>query len=168
MKLILMKSKLHKARLTDAVVDYEGSLEIDTALLRAARMQPYERILVVNATNGERLETYAIPGAAGSGVMRLNGAAAHLGRAGDEVTVMSFAVCDEHEAAAWQPTVVVLDERNRVVRTKGPAAPGGQAMVEYAALLALFVMVAVTLTFLLAAFNNYGWRIINLIGLDYP
>jgi len=123
MKLILMKSKIHKARITDAVIDYEGSLEIDTALLRQARMRPYERILVVNATNGERLETYAIPGAEGSGVMRLNGAAAHKGRPGDEITVMSFAVCTEDEAAAWQPTVLILDNQtNRVVQRKG--APG--------------------------------------------
>lgn len=123
MKLILMKSKLHKARLTDAVIDYEGSLEIDLALLRQAGMRPYERILVVNATNGERLETYAIPGAEGSGVMKLNGAAAHKGRAGDEVTIMSFAVCSEEEAEGWTPTVLILDRDNRVVRRKGAPQP---------------------------------------------
>jgi len=119
MELTLMKSKIHKARLTGAVVDYEGSLEIDTALMRQAGLLPYERILVVNATNGERLETYAIPGEEGSGVMCLNGAAAHRGKAGDEITIMSFALCSETEAATWQPTVIILDEQNRVIRRKG-------------------------------------------------
>ncbi len=114
MLLEICKGKLHRARLTHCDVDYEGSLEIDTALLDEAGILPYERILVVNATNGERLETYAIPGPAGSKVFRLNGAAARKGSVGDIVTIMAFALMEPAEAKAFKPLVVVLDEKNRI------------------------------------------------------
>ena len=91
MMLEMLKGKIHRARLTQCEIDYEGSLEIDIDYLKLAGIRPYEKILVVNATNGNRLETYAIPGASGSGIFCLNGAAAHLGRVGDIVTIMCFA-----------------------------------------------------------------------------
>jgi aspartate 1-decarboxylase len=116
----LLKNKIHRARLTRCDVDYEGSLEIDIEYLEQAGILPYEKILVVNATNGQRLETYAIPGERGKGVFCLNGAAAHRGKPGDIVTIMTFAVMTPEEAAAHQPTVIVLDENNRItVKRRG-------------------------------------------------
>lgn len=116
----MVKSKIHRARLTHCDLDYEGSLEIDVEYLEKCGMLPYEKILVVNATNGERLETYAIPGNRGSGVFRLNGAAAHKGKPGDIVTIMSFAVMSPEEAKGYQPDIVVLNEKNEVIaRRKG-------------------------------------------------
>ena len=115
MKLELLKGKIHRARLTACDVDYEGSLEIDIDYLTAAGILPYEKILVVNATNGNRLETYAIPGPSGSGTFCLNGAAAHLGSVGDIVTIMCFAYFTEEEVKTHLPSVIVLDEQNRIV-----------------------------------------------------
>ena len=111
----ILKNKIHRARLTNCDVDYEGSLEIDMAYLEQAGILPYEKILVVNATNGQRLETYAIPGERGKGVFCLNGAAAHRGKPGDIVTIMTFASMTPEEAAEWQPSVIVLDEKNRII-----------------------------------------------------
>ena len=120
MFLQLLKNKIHRARLTRCDVDYEGSLEIDIEYLEQAGILPYEKILVVNATNGQRLETYAIPGERGKGVFCLNGAAAHRGKPGDIVTIMTFAVMTPEEAAGHQPTVIVLDENNRItVKRRG-------------------------------------------------
>ena len=120
MLLQMLKGKIHRARITHCDIDYEGSLEIDTDILRAASIRPYEKILVVNATNGNRLETYAIPGEAGSRIFRLNGAAAHLGRIGDIVTIMCFAQFTEEEAETRLPDIVVMDENNHIVaRRKG-------------------------------------------------
>ena len=114
MQLELLKGKIHRARLTACDVDYEGSLEIDIDYLNEAGILPYEKILVVNATNGNRLETYAIPGPAGSGVFCLNGAAAHRGAVGDVVTIMAFAIVDEKDVFTHRPTVIVLDENNEI------------------------------------------------------
>ena len=116
----VLKNKIHRARLTRCDVDYEGSLEIDLEYLEQAGILPYEKILVVNATNGERLETYAIPGERGKGVFCLNGAAAHRGKPGDIVTIMTFAAMTPEEAESFLPTVIVLDEKNRIaVKRKG-------------------------------------------------
>lgn len=116
----LLRSKIHRARLTACDVDYEGSLEIDIEFLEKAGILPYEKILVVNATNGKRLETYAIPGERGKGVFCLNGAAAHRGSVGDVVTIMTFGMMTEEEAASHEPSVIVLDENNRIAaRRKG-------------------------------------------------
>ena len=115
MLLEMLKGKIHRARITDCYVDYEGSLEIDTELLEKAGILPYEKILVVNATNGSRLETYAIPGKAGSGFVCLNGAAAHRGSVGDIITIMCFANFTPEEAKTFRPKVVVMDEKNQVV-----------------------------------------------------
>jgi aspartate 1-decarboxylase len=116
MQSILLKSKLHKATVTGASVDYEGSLTIAADLARAVGLRQYERILVGNMANGERFETYVIIGAEGSGAIELNGATAHLGNIGDRLTIMSFAVCTEEEAAAHAPQVALLDTANRIVR----------------------------------------------------
>ena len=115
MTLELLKGKIHRARLTACDLNYEGSLAIDPDYLDLANILPYERILVVNATNGNRLETYAIPGERGSGVFCLNGAAAHLGRVGDVVTIMCFGYYTPEEAATHAPKIVVLGEHNEVL-----------------------------------------------------
>jgi len=114
----MLTGKIHRARLTACVVDYEGSLEIDPEILAEANILPYEKILVVNATNGERLETYAIPGTPGSKVFCLNGAAARKGSPGDVVTIMAFSVCSEAEARSIHPTVIVMNENNEIVVRK--------------------------------------------------
>lgn len=123
MQLQLIKGKIHRARLTHCDLDYEGSLEIDIDYLKKAEILPYEKILVVNATNGERLETYAIPGEAGSRVFRLNGAAAHKGNVGDIVTIMAFGILDEKEAQGFQPKVVVLNGENDVIAVRRGRTP---------------------------------------------
>lgn len=116
MTICLLKSKIHRAAVTGASVDYEGSLTIAADLAERVGLRPYERILVGNMANGERFETYVIYGKAGSGVIELNGATAHLGKPGDRLTIMSFAWLDEAEAATHAPAVIVLDEKNRVAR----------------------------------------------------
>jgi aspartate 1-decarboxylase len=119
MQIHLLKSKIHRAQVTNANVEYEGSLTIDLNLMDKAGLQSFERILCSNMANGERFETYAIPGPRGSGAIVLNGAAAHLGKAGDRLTIMSFAVMGAEEAAAWKPRVLVLGEKNAVIKEKG-------------------------------------------------
>lgn len=120
MQISMLKSKIHRARLTACDLHYEGSLGVDLDILDAAGILPYEKILVVNATNGERLETYAIPAKRGSRTMLLNGAAARKGVPGDVITIMSFASLTPEEARAFKPTVLVLDPSNGIVR-RGPA-----------------------------------------------
>jgi aspartate 1-decarboxylase len=116
MLLHILKSKIHRARITGCDLNYEGSLAVDLDILDRAGILPYERILVVNACNGERLETYAIPAPRGSRTMLLNGAAARRGMAGDVVTVMAFAAVTPAEARRLAPRVLTLDEQNAVVR----------------------------------------------------
>ena len=118
MFLEMIKGKIHRARLTHCDLDYEGSLEIDIDFLKKAEILPYEKILVVNATNGERLETYAIPGVAGSKVFRLNGAAAHKGKPGDIVTIMAFSMFTPEEAKTMLPKIIVLNENNDIVAVR--------------------------------------------------
>jgi|TARA_B100001971_G_C17713431_1_gene297607 aspartate 1-decarboxylase len=118
MTLQLLKSKIHRASVTDANVNYEGSLTIDRALMDTVGMYPYERVLCGNLTNGERFETYAIAGEASSGAIILNGATAHLGKQGDRLTIMSFASADDAETAGWKPNVIVLDENNTIISTR--------------------------------------------------
>jgi aspartate 1-decarboxylase len=115
MRRTLCKSKIHRATITAADLSYEGSLTLDGALMEAADMLPYERVQVVNVNNGARLETYLIPGTPGSGVVQLNGAGARLGAPGDIVILMTYAEYDEEELkAGFSPTVVLVDEQNRV------------------------------------------------------
>jgi aspartate 1-decarboxylase len=110
----MFKSKIHRARLTGADPDYEGSIAIDSNLLEAAGILEYEMVHVWNVTNGERLETYAIKAPAGSGEVSLNGAAALRGAAGDVIIVATFAPMDETTARRHRPTVVHVDEHNRI------------------------------------------------------
>jgi len=116
MTICLLKSKIHRATVTGASVDYEGSLTIAADLAAKAGLRAYERILVGNLANGERFETYVIIGAAGSGVIELNGATAHLGKVGDRLTIMSFAWLDVAAAERHKPAVILLDAHNRIVR----------------------------------------------------
>jgi aspartate 1-decarboxylase len=115
MRRTLCKSKIHRATLTGADLNYEGSLTLDAALMDAADMRPFERVQVVNVNNGARLETYLIPGEAGSGVVQLNGAGARLGAPGDIVILMTYAEYDEAELTGdFVPTVVLVDSQNRI------------------------------------------------------
>ena len=110
----LMKSKLHRATVTDANLDYMGSITIDPVLMEAADLLPHEKVQVVDIDNGARFETYVITGRPGSGDLCLNGAAARLVQPGDKVIVISYATYDDAEARDHEPVVVFCDARNRV------------------------------------------------------
>lgn len=114
MILNLLKSKIHCATVTEANLKYMGSITIDEALMEAAHILPNERVQVVDNNNGNRLETYVIPGPRNSGVICLNGAAARLVQPEDVVIIMAYAFFDEQEAAGYKPTVVMVDEQNKV------------------------------------------------------
>ena len=105
MEIEVLKAKLHRIRVTEACLDYEGSLTLDPDDMEAVGILPYEKILCADVENGNRFETYAIAGERGSGVCCLNGAAARLGKVGDRLIVMAFARMSEDEAANWQPKV---------------------------------------------------------------
>ena len=115
----MLSGKIHTARLTGCDLEYEGSMEIDSDYLREAGILPYEKILVVNRSNGERLETYAIPGKPGARAFCLNGPAALKGKKGDVVTVMAFSIFSAAEAARVEPRVIVLNAKNEIVERKG-------------------------------------------------
>jgi aspartate 1-decarboxylase len=115
MRRTLFKSKIHRATVTHADLEYEGSVTIDEDLLDAAGIWEYEAIHVWNITRGTRLQTYAIKGQRGSGVVCINGAAAHLNEPGDRVILATFADMDDAEARQWKPLVVLVDEHNRIV-----------------------------------------------------
>ena len=110
MQLTVLKSKILRAKVTEAQLDYQGSLGIDSAWMAEVGLLPYEKILVGNLNNGERFETYAIPCDAGGGSIELNGAAARLGVPGDLLVIMSFAQVDATEAEGWSPKVLVMKE----------------------------------------------------------
>ena len=112
MKLTMFKSKLHQMKVTEANLMYEGSITIDEELLELADLLPYEKVQVVNITNGSRLETYTIPGPRGSRVCCLNGAAARLTQVDDRIIVISYARMTPEEARSHKPTVVIVDENN--------------------------------------------------------
>lgn len=112
MKLSMFKSKLHQMRVTEANLMYEGSITIDEDLLDMANILPYEKVQVVNITNGSRLETYTIPGERGSRICCLNGAAARLNQVDDRIIVISYAQMEREVAENYKPTVVVVDENN--------------------------------------------------------
>lgn len=111
---ILMRSKIHRARITGAELYYEGSLTIDRELMDAAGLTDYEKVSVVNVNNGERFETYVIPGEPGSRVICLNGAAARKGAVGDEIIIISYALFTNEELADFKPLVVLVDENNNI------------------------------------------------------
>ena len=123
MTVTMFKAKLQRLRVTEADLYYEGSITLDEALLEASGILPYEKVQVVNVNNGSRLETYAIPGAAGSGVVKLNGPAARAAARGDEVIVITYAEMTPEEGRRHRPRVVLVDEENRVAEVRDlPAA----------------------------------------------
>jgi aspartate 1-decarboxylase len=115
MQRTMMKSKIHRATVTDANLNYVGSITIDRDLMGAAELLEHEQVQVVDIDNGARFETYVISGEAGSGTICLNGAAARLVQRGDKVIVISYGIYDEAEAAEHQPVVVLVDDSNAVV-----------------------------------------------------
>ncbi len=117
MELTLLKAKLHQAYITHAELEYEGSCAIDADLLNAAGILEYEQIHIYNLRNGERFVTYAIQAEAGSGVISVNGAAAHKANPGDRVIICSYARLPQREAATFKPVLVYLDANNRISRT---------------------------------------------------
>jgi aspartate 1-decarboxylase len=132
MRRTLLNAKIHRATVTQADLHYVGSLTIDADLMKSADIVEGEQVQVVDITNGARLETYAITGEAGSGVIGINGAAAHLVHPGDLVIIMTYAQLEPQEIAAHQPTVVHVDEANRqVLIDTDPArpVPGAPAQV---------------------------------------
>ena len=112
----VLKSKIHRARITGTHLEYEGSITIDPALIEAAGLAEGEAVLVANLSNGTRQETYVMKGRRGSGTVRLNGASARLGAPGDLVIIMAFAYLSPVELAGHKPRKVVVNERNRIVR----------------------------------------------------
>lgn len=115
MLISLCKCKIHRATITEANLEYEGSLTVDRDLMDAAGLHTFEKVHVVNINNGSRLETYVIEGGRGSGVICLNGAAARLGAKGDRVIIIAYAQMTPEEAKGFQPTMVYVDEANRMV-----------------------------------------------------
>ena len=111
----MMKSKIHRATVTEADLHYVGSVAIDRDLMDAADLLEGEKVAIADITNGARLETYVIPAPRGSGTITINGAAAHLVQAGDLVIIMNYAAMDDSEAKRWKPIVVHVDENNRVI-----------------------------------------------------
>ena len=118
MQRTMLKSKLHRARVTHSELHYEGSCAIDETLLDAANIHEYEQIQIYNVSNGARFTTYAIRAARGSGIISVNGAAAHKANPGDIIIVATYAVYNELELARYAPELVYVDERNRVIETR--------------------------------------------------
>ena len=113
MQVSLLKSKIHRAVVTSLSTDYSGSLAIDRKLMDAAGFLHHEKILVGNITNGERFETYCIPATSGSGEIALYGAAAHKGKIGDLLVILSFVSLDPEEASVWEPKLVLVENKNK-------------------------------------------------------
>ncbi len=114
MQRIMLKSKIHRAKVTEANLYYEGSLTIDKELMEEANILDYEKVSVVNINNGERFETYVIPGERGKREICLNGAAARKGAVGDEIIIISYTILDEKELLNWKPSLLLVDEHNNV------------------------------------------------------
>lgn len=123
-RLHLFKSKLHRAVVTHADLEYEGSLTIDADLMTAANILQHEKVHVWNVTRGTRMSTYAIAGEAGSRVICMNGAAAHLAAPGDRIIIATFAEVPAEQAGEWRPTVVLLDDDNAIVQPAVAEVPG--------------------------------------------
>ena len=114
----MLGGKIHRVTVTEACIDYPGSITIDKKLMAGAGILPYEKVLIANLNNGSRIESYAIPGPAGSGVICLNGGAAKHGKAGDIAIILTFVVLTAAEARKHEPKVVFVDSRNRIVKKK--------------------------------------------------
>jgi aspartate 1-decarboxylase len=122
MQLTLLKGKIHRATITQCDLNYEGSISVDSALMERAGILPHEQVDVLNINNGERFTTYAIPAAAGSGIIGVNGAAARLAQKGDLVIIVAYARMEEAEAKSFQPRVLLVDAKNK------PQAPALRVM----------------------------------------
>jgi len=118
MQRIMLKSKIHRATVTDSNVDYEGSVTIDKSLMEEANILPYERVDIYNITNGNRFHTYAIEGEKGSGVVCINGAAAHLAKKGDIIIIATYAMLNNAAAMSHKPVCVYVDGSNRIKEVK--------------------------------------------------
>jgi aspartate 1-decarboxylase len=129
MRRTFFKSKIHRATVTHADLEYEGSVTIDEDLMDAAGIWDYEAVHVWNITRGTRLQTYAIKGQRGSGIICINGAAAHLNKPGDMVILATFAELEEGEARKHEPTVVLVDRQNRIVEKDAVEVAGPQRRV---------------------------------------
>ncbi len=110
----MLKSKIHRATIKQADLNYEGSLTVDKELMEAVELHPYERVMVYNINNGERFDTYAIEGKAGSGVIGLNGAAARKGMIGDQIIIVSYAFFSEDELIDYSPKIILLNKSNQI------------------------------------------------------
>lgn len=119
----LLFAKIHRATVTAANINYVGSITVDGALLAASGIAPYERVQVVDVDNGQRLETYVIPGPPGSGAIELNGAAARLVHVGDKVIIMAYALLQEPLPKDWAPQVLLMDEHNRIAEVRTDETP---------------------------------------------
>jgi len=124
----MLKSKIHRATVTQADLHYVGSVTVDLDLLEAADLIPGEQVAIVDVTNGARLETYVIPGERGSGVIGVNGAAAHLVHPGDLVILISYGQMDESEVRVYQPRVVHVDAANKIVELGSDPASAADGM----------------------------------------
>jgi aspartate 1-decarboxylase len=118
MQVQVLRGKIHKATITQADLDYNGSITIDEQLLKETGILPYEKVLVSNMSNGTRFETYVIVAPPGSGTICVNGAAARLAKAGDRVIIMAFASMDQEEAKQFKPRIVIVDEKNSIIDRK--------------------------------------------------
>jgi aspartate 1-decarboxylase len=118
MKRIMLKAKIHHARVTETDVNYEGSLSLPEDLLEAADMLPFEKVHVYNVSNGERFSTYLIKGGKGTGRVGVFGAAAHRARAGDKLIVVAYAILEEEETDFFMPKILILGDGNRIVEIK--------------------------------------------------
>jgi len=110
-----LNSKIHKATVTNSNIDYEGSCEIDVALLKAANIDPYEKIDIYDITNGERLSTYAIPGKPDTGIIGINGACCHKIKINDEIIICSYTMLNENERVNHAPTIIYVNQSNQII-----------------------------------------------------
>ena len=124
MQRFMFKSKIHRCTVTHADLDYEGSVTIDADLLKAANILPNEHVHIWNITRGTRIETYTLEGPSGSGVICINGAAAHQNKPGDLVIIATFAGIDESELENYEPKVILVDKKNRVTSPDHAETPG--------------------------------------------
>ena len=118
MKRIVLRSKLHRAVVTEANLDYDGSLALDGDLMKAADMIPFEQVSIYNLSNGERFSTYLIKAKEGSGTVAVYGAAAHKAGLGDKLIVVTYVLLDDEETEFFRPKIIVLDERNRIKESR--------------------------------------------------
>ncbi len=112
---LMLRSKIHRATVTEANLEYEGSITLDEALMEAAGILPYEQVMVSNLNNGERFETYVIPGRRGSGIVCLNGPTARKAVVGDKIIIFCYEYYSEEELKGFKPRIVKVDEKNRII-----------------------------------------------------